>query len=211
MVHKQRAYQIVDVATFRELAQTLRHHTWSGCNGFRKEDWLLLNDSFSPDGAQEYAVLWVGMGPVPAKAGPPPQPVDAAVVVAKSVADLVAALGPRTPEIGTATVESGRPLDVLIHSVAVALELYDQSGEHSRHTPAELDCVRCKLVEAIRPPPAKNELVGVQVESLTVSWYTSDEELLEELQRITLGECLSDLGRLVIKLHGPHELCGFCR
>jgi hypothetical protein len=210
MVHKQRAFQITDVATFRELAQRLRWHTWSGCNGFRKEDWLFLNDSFSPDGAQEYAVLWVGKGPVPKKAGPL-QPVSDTVVTAKSVADLLAALGPGAREIGTAKVVPESPLDVLTRSVADAIELYDRSGDHTRHSSTVRDCIRCRLAETIRPAPAKNEVVGVQVESLTVSWYESDEQLLEELQRITLGERLSDLGRLVIKLHGPHEQCGFCR
>ena len=56
MIHHRRAFTITDVDTVEELAQKLSHHTWCGCNGFRLGALLFLNDAFSADGAQEYAV-----------------------------------------------------------------------------------------------------------------------------------------------------------
>lgn len=41
----------------KQLARKLTEMTWCGCNGFRLGDYLFLNDSTSPDGAQEYAVV----------------------------------------------------------------------------------------------------------------------------------------------------------
>lgn len=59
MIHGDRAYAVKDVATAEELASLLSEMTWCGCNGFRLDDVLYLNDAFSPDGAQEYAVIEV--------------------------------------------------------------------------------------------------------------------------------------------------------
>ena len=57
MVHSKRVYRVVDKATASELARILAEHTWCGCNGFRIGHLVFLNDSFSADGAQEYAVF----------------------------------------------------------------------------------------------------------------------------------------------------------
>ena len=64
MVHERRRFSVADVATPEELAHKLTHYTWCGCNGFRlpgrPHELLFLNDAFSPDGAQEYAVVRAG-------------------------------------------------------------------------------------------------------------------------------------------------------
>jgi len=66
MFHKHRRHQVVDVTDLEELATKLTEHTWCTCNGFRLPfavyndepcALLLLNDSTSADGAQEYAVV----------------------------------------------------------------------------------------------------------------------------------------------------------
>jgi hypothetical protein len=57
MLHERRTFQVADVATPEELAAKLAEHTWTTCTGFRLGSLLLLNDSTSEDGAQEYAVL----------------------------------------------------------------------------------------------------------------------------------------------------------
>ncbi len=60
MVHAHRRFSVADVASPEELAHKLTHMTWCGCNGFRlcgpSGDLLFLNDAFSENGAQEYAV-----------------------------------------------------------------------------------------------------------------------------------------------------------
>ena len=60
MLHKHRRFVVVDVATAEELAHKLTQYTWCGCNGFRLGELLFLNDSTSPDGAGEYAVVRQG-------------------------------------------------------------------------------------------------------------------------------------------------------
>ena len=60
MVHKQRIWTLARVASAEELAEKLAGRTWTMCSGFALEerpDLLFLNDSFSEDGAQEYAVV----------------------------------------------------------------------------------------------------------------------------------------------------------
>lgn len=57
MVHESRRFSFVEVATAEDLAEKLTNHTWCCCNGFKYKDLFFLNDSFSPDGAQEFAVL----------------------------------------------------------------------------------------------------------------------------------------------------------
>lgn len=57
MIHARRAYTIVEVFSLHELLDKLINHTWCGCNGFRYENTVWLNDAFSADGAQEYAVF----------------------------------------------------------------------------------------------------------------------------------------------------------
>lgn len=57
MWHKNRSFSVADVVTAEELAKKLTQYTWSLCNGFRLGELLFLNDSTSPDGLQEYAVV----------------------------------------------------------------------------------------------------------------------------------------------------------
>ncbi len=55
MCHEHRAFCVETVPTVEELAAKLIGYVWCLCAG--SPDTLFLNDSFSPDGAQEYAVL----------------------------------------------------------------------------------------------------------------------------------------------------------
>jgi hypothetical protein len=60
MMHEHRVFCLAMVATDDELAEKLIHHAWCRCAGFQLQtspDTLFLNDSTSPDGIQEYAVL----------------------------------------------------------------------------------------------------------------------------------------------------------
>lgn len=57
MIHKKRGYSIYECSTVEELAEKLTYHTWCACNGFRLGNLIFLNDSFSADSAQEYAVI----------------------------------------------------------------------------------------------------------------------------------------------------------
>jgi hypothetical protein len=59
MIHTKREWTVDDVETAEELALKLTQYVWTGCTGFRltDADLLFLNDSFSADGAQEYAVV----------------------------------------------------------------------------------------------------------------------------------------------------------
>ena len=56
MMHKTRRFVVVD-AWPEEMAEKLTNHTWTPCTGFRVGGYLFLNDSTSPDGAQEYAIV----------------------------------------------------------------------------------------------------------------------------------------------------------
>jgi hypothetical protein len=59
MIHTKREWTVADVDTAEELALKLTQYVWTCCTGFRltRADLLFLNDSFSEDGAQEYAVI----------------------------------------------------------------------------------------------------------------------------------------------------------
>lgn len=57
MIHKDREYIVKRIEMKEELADKLVNYTWCGCNGWLYGDMAFLNDSFSPDGAQEYAVF----------------------------------------------------------------------------------------------------------------------------------------------------------
>jgi len=69
MMNKNRRWRITDVATLEELAEKLIHHSWCLCTGFRvivgglggRDELLALNDAFSEDGAQEFAILRNGV------------------------------------------------------------------------------------------------------------------------------------------------------
>jgi hypothetical protein len=57
MLHPKRLFQVTEVTSAEELAQKLTEMTWTLCQGFRLGELLFVNDSFSEDGAQEYAVF----------------------------------------------------------------------------------------------------------------------------------------------------------
>jgi len=58
MVHESRVYKVKKYDTVDLLMDDFeRCTTWCLCNGFEAEGVILLNDSFSEDGAQEYAVI----------------------------------------------------------------------------------------------------------------------------------------------------------
>ncbi len=61
MIHKNREFTVVRIETKEELADKLVNYTWCGCNGWLYGDMAFLNDSFSSDGAQEYAVFRNGV------------------------------------------------------------------------------------------------------------------------------------------------------
>jgi len=59
MIHHRRRFNVADIDTAATLAQILTRGTQCLCSGFRVAGYLFLNDSFSEDGAQEYAVFRV--------------------------------------------------------------------------------------------------------------------------------------------------------
>ena len=64
MLHSKRVWCVSEVASAEELARKLTETTWCCCTAFSVAShprYVWLNDSTSPDGAQEYAVCRVGM------------------------------------------------------------------------------------------------------------------------------------------------------
>lgn len=57
MLHDRRVWCVSDVDSAEELARKLTETTWCCCTAFQLGEYLFLNDSTSPDGAQEYAVV----------------------------------------------------------------------------------------------------------------------------------------------------------
>ena len=57
MIHTDRVFGVVEIPDIKTLANQLFHYTWTGCTGYQLDEYLFLNDSFSPDGAQEFAVF----------------------------------------------------------------------------------------------------------------------------------------------------------
>ncbi|NNL66582.1 MAG: hypothetical protein HKP30_10090 [Myxococcales bacterium] len=57
MFHDRRIWTLADIDSPRELAEKLTQQTFVLCQGFRWNGLLLLNDSLSEDGAQEYGVV----------------------------------------------------------------------------------------------------------------------------------------------------------
>ena len=57
MIHQKRTFGVGDINTTEELAEKLTGTTWTLCTGFRFRGLLFLNDSFTEDSAQEYAVV----------------------------------------------------------------------------------------------------------------------------------------------------------
>ena len=56
MIHHH-TYGIAPYTDLTQLVTALCDQTWTTCQGFSWSGLLLLNDSFSADGAQEYAVI----------------------------------------------------------------------------------------------------------------------------------------------------------
>ena len=56
MLHHHRRFAVTVVTSMEDLTEKLTQHTWTLCTCFEYQRLLLANDSFSPDGAQEYAV-----------------------------------------------------------------------------------------------------------------------------------------------------------
>lgn len=64
MFHADRIWCIAEVASAEELARALTETTWCCCQAFivsGNPRYIWLNDSTSPDGAQEYAVCRIGL------------------------------------------------------------------------------------------------------------------------------------------------------
>lgn len=61
MIHKARAFHIVEMPSAEELAKKLTDFTWTLCTGFKHGGRLFLNDAFTEDGAQEYAIVKDGV------------------------------------------------------------------------------------------------------------------------------------------------------
>ncbi|MCH7549139.1 MAG: hypothetical protein IH969_06345 [Candidatus Krumholzibacteriota bacterium] len=57
MIHTKRRYNVAKVKDVEELAEMLTATTWTLCTGFGVEGYFVLNDSFTEDSAQEYAVI----------------------------------------------------------------------------------------------------------------------------------------------------------
>ena len=56
MIHHHRTFSVGVVGSLDELVDKLTTRTWTLCTCFAYQGLLLANDSFSEDGAQEYAV-----------------------------------------------------------------------------------------------------------------------------------------------------------
>lgn len=57
MVHNKRLFSVKPITDPAELAAKLTGTTWTLCTGFKHADHYFLNDSFSENGAQEYAIF----------------------------------------------------------------------------------------------------------------------------------------------------------
>jgi hypothetical protein len=57
VIHQRRLFSVGLIGSPEELAEKLTNHTWTLCTGFEIGDYLFLNDSFSEDGAQEFAAI----------------------------------------------------------------------------------------------------------------------------------------------------------
>lgn len=57
MVHTTRRWSVLAVEDPAELAEKVAGRTWTLCTGWQIGDVLYLNDSFSEDGAAEYAAV----------------------------------------------------------------------------------------------------------------------------------------------------------
>ena len=60
MIHHHRRFKVTVFDSLDQLTQELTDRTWTLCTCFAYQDLFLANDSFSEDGAQEYAVYKEG-------------------------------------------------------------------------------------------------------------------------------------------------------
>jgi hypothetical protein len=56
MIHHQRRFALTVIDSIEELVRQLTQYTWTLCTCLEYRGLFLANDSFSEDGAQEYAV-----------------------------------------------------------------------------------------------------------------------------------------------------------
>lgn len=56
-MHKSRKHSVFECESINHLAKKVRQTTWTECSAFKAGSLILLNDSTSGDGAQEYGVL----------------------------------------------------------------------------------------------------------------------------------------------------------
>lgn len=61
MMHINRKFNVMKLESFKALAKILFNGTQCLCTGFQLGYFIFLNDSFSEDGAQEYAVIKHGV------------------------------------------------------------------------------------------------------------------------------------------------------
>lgn len=57
MMNHKRRFSVTDRYSLEEVADKLAEMSWCLCNGFLVDGLLLLNDAFSEDGAQEFAIF----------------------------------------------------------------------------------------------------------------------------------------------------------
>jgi hypothetical protein len=60
MIHHQRRFAVTVIDSIEELVRQLTQYTWTLCTCLEYQGLFLANDSFSEDGAQEYAVYKEG-------------------------------------------------------------------------------------------------------------------------------------------------------
>ena len=58
MLFSNRHWSVINEESPESLAEKLTQYSWCCCNGFRLEDYLFLNYSTCPDGAQEFGVIY---------------------------------------------------------------------------------------------------------------------------------------------------------
>lgn len=56
MVNK-RVWSLAEYSDSEKMAEKLKDYSWTLCTGFKMGDYAFVNDSFSEDGAAEYAVV----------------------------------------------------------------------------------------------------------------------------------------------------------
>lgn len=57
MLHRNRIWNLIEIGSRPELAHKLSQFTWPECQAMSLQGYVFANDSTSPDGAQEYAIL----------------------------------------------------------------------------------------------------------------------------------------------------------